>query len=147
MHTYELRGVQCALNLSERLLFQQPLPFRTKAHIVILRFDVIDLRNRKHVYVRAVPDRNSLHVRSWRTRGGNEFGWRKRIFRLEPAACAVYRFSQPLLREWLQKIIDSMDFEGAQGVFVVGSHEDDADFTPDKLEHFEAVETRHLDVQ
>ena len=40
-----------------------------------------------------------------------------------------------------------MDFEGADGVIVVGGDEDDGGAGADQLEDFEAVELGHLDIE
>ncbi len=67
--------------------------------------------------------------------------------RLKPLARAIDRFGQPLRAERLQQIVDRVDFECLQRVLIVRGDEDHGDVAADEIEHLEAVELRHLDVE
>ena len=77
--------------------------------------------------------------------GGGGGGGRR--FRLVSVEAFAEGFVEALFGEGLQKIIDGVGLEGADGVFVKGGGEDDGGRVFDEFEHFEAVDLRHLDIE
>ena len=69
--------------------------------------------------------------------------------RADPSARAAHGFLQPVVRERLHQVVDRVGLEGLQRVLVEGGHEDDGAGVrrADMLEHAEAVQARHLDVE
>jgi hypothetical protein len=43
MNAHELRGIEPPFDVCKSLLFEQPFSFGPKTHVVILRFNIIDL--------------------------------------------------------------------------------------------------------
>ena len=64
-----------------------------------------------------------------------------------PVARPLERRGEPLVRERLQQVVDRVDLERPQGELVVRRDEDDRHAAAEQLEHLEAVELRHLDVE
>ena len=67
----------------------------------------------------------------------------------DPLARALQRRAEALVVERLQQVVQRMRLEGAQGELVVGGHEDHHGHTTDadRLQHVEAVDLGHLNVQ
>src|SRR5215213_704731 len=56
---------------------------------------------------------------------------------------------EPLVIERLEKVIEGMHLEGAHGILIVGRYEDDVRRRcwTERLEHVEAAQLRHLNVE
>ena len=65
----------------------------------------------------------------------------------EGALGAAHGLRQALLAEGLEQVIESVDFEGADGVLVVGRDKDDGRRVFQCLNHAKAIQPWHLDVQ
>src|SRR5215471_15927995 len=68
MNSDELGGVEAGFDLGESLLLQEPFSLGMKAHVIILRFDIVDLRHRNDIHVRAIAYGNTLEMCARRTR-------------------------------------------------------------------------------
>ena len=60
---------------------------------------------------------------------------------------ALDHLPEALVGERLEQVVERVNFEGAQRVLVVRGDEDDDRRAVEQLQHFEAVELRHLDVE
>jgi hypothetical protein len=67
----------------------------------------------------------------------------------EPVPGSFKRKPEALFRYWFQQIVDSVDFERANGVLVVGSYKyyDRHLVCSDRFDDGETIHTRHLDVE
>jgi hypothetical protein len=94
--------------------------------------------------------------------GGSSFGWLTGPYSLSGPRNPVgrlavrrgdsfprprQRFREPLRVHRLQQIVDRVDGESTQRMLLVGRDEDDLDRLIEQLEHLEAVELGHLDVE
>ena len=140
--------VEQRLELGQRLLLQVSPARRLHRHVIVLRFEVVDLLDRNHVHVGTIADENPLERRLPRASGR---GQARRHFlpRRDSAARAIERLGEPLRAERLEQVVDGVHLERADGVLVVGSGENHRrlvqriDFSQD----IEAVAIGHLDVQ
>ena len=87
-------------------------------------------------------------IRCGRSAGGARGGhFRREAALAQPRLGSLQRALEAIGAEWLQQVIDRMRVEGAHRVLVVGGDENDGGTGLDQLQHFEAVELRHLDVE
>ena len=56
-------------------------------------------------------------------------------------------FVEALFGEGFEQVVDGVGLEGADGVFIEGGGEDDGGRVFDELEHFEAIDLWHLDIE
>lgn len=54
---------------------------------------------------------------------------------------------EAVFAEGLEQVVDGVSLEGLDGIFIEGGGEDDIGRIVHELQHFEAIDLRHLDVQ
>jgi len=146
MNAHEARGVQHGFQAGDGLLFQITLAPAVERDVVILRLDIIQLFDRNYMHARAVLHHDPLRMLARRPRlrhnicgqtatlADSEFG-------------ALQGALEAFRAEGLKKIVHGVGVEGAHGVLIVGSDEDDRRARVDQLQNLEAIELRHLNVQ
>ena len=147
MDADEARRVELLLHLGHRLLLQQFLALDDVRHVVILSLDVVDLVDGNDVDVGTGADENAVGPVTGRLHIGEQVLCGNFCATTDPGAGLPERFGKSLGTEGLQQVVDRVDLERLQGELVVRGDEDHVDVLPQKLENFEAVELRHLDVE
>ena len=121
------------------------------ADVVAFGFDPVDRVDVDERYAAAGFHQQALGGRG--SAGPQQFRQSLRQFSLpialEMLACSRERGLKPLPAERLQQVIDRLHFERADGVFVVGGHEDRRRHAidADGLDHLEAIHAGHLQIE
>src|SRR5579872_1226959 len=122
------------------------LSFACQRDIVVLRLSIVELGHGNDLNARAIFYDNSLKVLCRRTGTLGKFCSRRKFPTQTPLGAIESGF-ETLSVKRLQKVIDRMHIEGADGIFIVGSNEYDGPIRANQLEHFEAVQLRHLNIE
>ena len=141
-------GSSRAFEAADGLLLQVALAAAVERHVVVLRLRVIQFFERDHVDPRAVPHRQALRPLAGRARFPRQLRRGRPLS--QPRLGALQRPLEALGAERLQQVIHRVGVESAHGVLVVRRHEDHRRGVGprlDQLQHLEAVQFGHLDVE
>ena len=140
-------------------------PWRGERDVVVLRFDVVELRGRDQRDARAVADDDALEdiaaadgrrlassVACVCTAGfsvASAFGAPSAALRFSATRFLTRseRALEAFAANRLQQIIDGVDLEGFHRVLIVGRCENHGDVAFDQFEHVEAGQLRHLHIE
>ena len=147
MDAQELPGVQPGLQAGQGLLLQVLPSAGLEQHIVVLGLDVVDAGQGDHGHPGAVLDQQPFLEPP--LPGGGRQG--RRIRPSRGSAAAELGLGQGRLEalgaERLEQVVRRVHLEGAQGVPVVGGDEHHGRARIQQLQHLEAVQPGHLDIQ
>src|SRR5271168_803898 len=101
MDAQESPPAQLCLEFSERLFLEVASAGRADRHIVVLRFDIVDLLDRNDVHIRAIPNQHAIDRAALAVRI-EQCAYRQRIARAHPDARQLQRFVETLGAERLQ---------------------------------------------
>src|ERR1700719_5373170 len=147
MDTQESPCRQLPLEFAKSLFLEIASSRRPDRYIVVLRFDIVDLIDRDHMHMGAVPYEQAIDC-SALTMGLEQLSRRNRLALGDAQPRQLQRFGEALRPKRLEQIIDGMHLERTQCVIVVGCREHDAcGIAADEIQHFESVQLRHLDIQ
>lgn len=160
----ETSRVEAMLELSHYRSEQMHLVPHVQPHVISRGFDPLHLGRIDYGEPVVLSDRESYQVSASRFRC---HGPRGRIegnicqealhpvvplnhpLSMKGLFCAPESFVESVIRVRLEQIIQGMDLESSQGVFIVGSREDDDRplFGAERGQHLESVNPRHLHIE
>ena len=139
----KLRGIELAFEVGDALRLEVVAAVGVDRDVVRLRFDDLDPFDRDHVHLFAVADQDAFEPV-----GRMRDQLVERRLRLAQAgAGAREAVVEARFRERLEQVVDRMQVERLLRVLVVGRREDDAIAPAGELEHLEAGQLGHVDVE
>src|SRR5205823_1883944 len=111
MDANKLGWMEYPFDITKCLLLQISFALRAKAHVIVLGFGVIDLRNRDHMNSCAVTNQNALSPGARRTRSNRQVLDRKKLFGLYSNSRTIQRFTKAVRAERFEQVINGMNLE------------------------------------